>query len=553
MSLPAPSTRRNPARIGVLGIVLALAATALPATPATADQRLLSTFQDDARILDGSLTKRNATLQEIQALGAQRIRLTVAWRTLAPAPAETTKPTGFDGADPNAYPAEGWVRLDAAIAAIQARGMSVHLNPTSPAPSWATSEATDGRLEAVTDPDPAEFGAFVAALGRRYDGRFVPPGRSTPLPKVTVWSIWNEPNRATSLSPQWTGTGATAHAASPQRYRALLDAAWTGLTATGHHPSRGDIVLIGETAPKGIHPAVKVTSATDGVPPLPFLRSLYCVSELSIPLRGPAATAVGCPETPAPAAFAAAHPALFAMTGVAHHPYELRVAPGELPEFPNAFVTMANLPTLTQQLDRLMSRYAVKRTPVPVYLTEYGYQTNPPDDVAPSLGRQAAWINEAEYIAWSNPRVRTTAQHLLVDEGPMAGDVGEDAKWATFQTGLRFGFGSESPGKAKPGLDAYRTVLNLPATTATRSGTLRVWGRVRPDAAAPGASRRVEIQVRPRGSRAFRRVATAKPTRFGFFTRSIRVDRSGSVRLRWTQRSTRYLSRSAGFTVPKRG
>jgi len=65
--------------------VAAAAALALLAGPASAAVRE-STIQDDARLLDGSSAQRRATLDEMKALGADRVRVTVLWRRLAPAP-----------------------------------------------------------------------------------------------------------------------------------------------------------------------------------------------------------------------------------------------------------------------------------------------------------------------------------------------------------------------------------------------------------------------------------------------------------------------------------
>ena len=92
----------------------------------------------------------------------------------------------------------------------------------------------------------------------------------------------------------------------PAIYRSLVDAAWSGLRASGHG---GDTILIGETANRGI------------LEPTPFTQELYCVRRSLRPLTGNAAAEFGCPQSGDRAAFGRAHPGLFAITGWAHHPY----------------------------------------------------------------------------------------------------------------------------------------------------------------------------------------------------------------------------------------
>ena len=82
------------------------------------------------------------------------------------------------------------------------------------------------------------------------------------------------------------------------------------------------------------------------------------------------------------------------------------------------FAPLADLGRLEQALDRSVAAYGVTRR-LPIYLTEYGYETNPPNPfrgVAPAT--QAAYLDEAEYLAWRDPRVRTLSQFLLRDSRP---------------------------------------------------------------------------------------------------------------------------------------
>ncbi|WP_320670230.1 hypothetical protein [Patulibacter defluvii] len=527
--------------IPLTAALLTLFATA----SASANTRLESTFQDDPRIVYGSDAVRQKTLDEAKALGVQRVRVTAFWYLIAPARDQTTRPANFDPTDPNAYAASDWERYDRIVSEIRQRGMQVNLNPSAPGPLWAMSGAFDERLADRTNPNPAEFGAFIGALGRRYSGSFVPAGQTAPLPRIDYWSIWNEPNQGAWLSPQWSSTQKTAVEQSPPLYRKLVDASWIALHATGHGD---DTILIGETAPKGQHSLSNLKSRGTPMDAMRFLRRVYCLNDRLGFLTGGDAAKVECPETPNPAEFTAAHPGLFQMTGYAHHPYELVRSPTSRPDYPDDWVTTANLGSLTDQLERIMARYKVKRSTVPLYLTEYGYQSNPPDTgiSAVSLNKQAAWINEAEYIAWRNRYVRTLAQFLLYDDAPVPGETDPDQKWSTFQTGLRFGPGSGRDGKAKPAYDAYRLPFFLPKRTAARNGNLKVWGRVRPGGGS--GPRDVELQLRDAKGR-YKRFKQFKTSKYGFVNKTVRVRRASALRLAWKSGSKTYYSRGVSFRV----
>jgi hypothetical protein len=281
-----------------LAVLVALAALVSPEA-ARASPRQESTFQDDALLVYGTAAQQAARLATLSALGADRVRVTLQWRLVAPAAGEARKPDGFDGADPAAYPAGAWDRYDRLVRLAEERNLGVNLDVTAPAPNWATG-TPPGRpdIDATFDPSAAEFGAFVRAAALRYPG-------------VHYWSIWNEPNDTAWLTPQWlrdprdrTRWVPTA----PQVYRRLVDAAWTALQETGHGH---DTILVGETAPKGALEAQGVTRSIDAQR---FIRELYCVDDHLQFYKGTSAEVRACPTTNQVAGFVAAHPALFATT-----------------------------------------------------------------------------------------------------------------------------------------------------------------------------------------------------------------------------------------------
>ena len=138
----------------------------------------------------------------------------------------------------------------------------------------------------------------------------------------------------------------------------------------------------------------------------------------------------------------------------AHHPY-----PTSRNETPSsggcghcATITMATLERLLREVQRA---WPGKR----VWLTEYGYQTNPPDRyLGVSHQAQARYLGEGSLRAYRAPRVDLLIHYLVRDEA----DVGR------FQSGL-----FTAAGTAKPSASAFP----LPLAAAAR-GT--VWGQVRP-------------------------------------------------------------------------
>ena len=136
------------------------------------------------------------------------------------------------------------------------------------------------------------------------------------------------------------------------------------------------------------------------------------------------------------------------------------------------------------------------------------------------MNRQAGYLNESDYIAWKDPRVRSVAQYEMRDE----------TNPALFQSGLRF-----ADGRVKPGFFAYR----LPIWVVRSGAGVRVWGQVRP--AADSAAETVAIQHDPAGGENFQTVATATTSGpKGFF--SVRITgqgRAGTWRLAWKQFTSR--------------
>ena len=469
-------------------------------------------FQDNQLLL-GDPGHLDQTLQTLSSLGVQRLRITVEWNLIAPDPNSSRAPAGFDGSDPADYPAGAWGPYDAIVQAAARYGLGVNFNVTGGVPRWAVGRrGAPSYLTPVWYPSASAFGAFVNAVATRYSGSYTPVGGSAPLPRVGFWSVWNEPNvGSSSLSPQ-TVNGVEV---GPRLYRGLLDAAWSALQATGHG---GDTILIGELASTG-HPD---PGSTLGMEPLRFVRALYCVDSGFRELRGAAAAARGCPTNGSGSAhFRARNPALFQATGWGHHPYHLNAAPNVAsPPADADWVTLADLPKLESSLDRIQRVYGSHKR-FPIYLTEYGFDTNPPqlfNSVSPA--KQATYLNEAEYMTWRDPRVQTLSQYLLKDDRLVDG-----ARYSAFASGLEF-----INGTAKPSFAAYRLPIWMPSVRVKRGHSLEVWGCVRPAKRYPsGAIGSVLILL---NGHAVRSVKITNPA--GYFDVRVTFPRSGTVRLAWT-------------------
>jgi hypothetical protein len=552
-----------------LATACALTALVAPAR-AVASTTQESMLQDDNELVYSSPDRVAAVLAQLASLGVERIRVSVIWALVAPNPTSTTRPN-FDATNPAAYPAGAWDRYDVLVTDAQADGIQVDFDVTSPAPYWATGHSPSSipiKFKKNYLPSAVQFGQFVQAVGTRYSGSYaapvpappptptptlfglpLPPGllgtptpaptpaTRAPLPRVDYWEIWNEPNEAGWLTPQWQRgpirlIGArhkrritTWIEQSPVTYRGLLDRAWSALGATGHG---GDTILVGDTSAKG--------SVSHGIlpamPPMTFLRALYCVGNSNRPLTGMRAAQLSCPTSGQPGAFGAQHPGLLEASGYADHPYSFTLAPNIHSSNP-AWATLADLPRLERTLQRIFASYAVPAPDgVPLYLTEYGYKSNPPNPfVSTSPAQQAAYINEGEYMAWSDPYVRTLAQFELVDAGPQTGEpVGTPAYWGTFQTGL-----ISLAGVPKPSYFSYRIPIWLPSP---RHGPrVTVWGQLRP--ANHAGPQTAIIEYEPAGTSAFkpiRSVQTASPQ--GFVVAHLALAQPGLLRIAWIDPGT---------------
>ncbi|WP_205698395.1 hypothetical protein [Conexibacter sp. SYSU D00693] len=453
-------------------VAVMLSSLLIPVAAAEAKPNLFSVMMDDDVLVYRDDTTRDRALQRMQSLGVDVVRVTLLWSVVADEARDTkAKDRRFKqlkASNPKAYPKLNWDRYDRLVRAAQRLGIRVYFNITGPGPKWghAKAPASQKRNAATWKPKPSEFYKFVQAVGKRYSGQFKDEndGRFA-LPRVSMWSIWNEPNQAGWLSPQWED----GKPSSAIQYRKLYDYGYRGLVSTGH---ASDAIMIGETAPLG----VDRKDARSPMRPKEFIRSMYCVDDTGAPLGGDAAAALGCSWWDRKKTLPA--------TWWAHHPYTKNVGPTVKDKSPDS-LTMANIEDLPNFLDAIGQKTGRVKTGIDILSAEFGFETNPPDKYSGvPMETQATWINQGELQAFLSPRIIGQTQFLLYDVGPRTkNSAGSKAYWSTYQSGL-FTRGDQ----AKPALTAYRQPLLVFPTgqvdPATNRPTYTLWGalRFRPEA-----------------------------------------------------------------------
>ena len=85
-------------------------------------------------MLQAGPAARERALADVAALGADGVRALVLWADVAPVPHGARPPAGFDPADPATYPPARWDPLDELVRGASARGLSLLLSPSTPAP-----------------------------------------------------------------------------------------------------------------------------------------------------------------------------------------------------------------------------------------------------------------------------------------------------------------------------------------------------------------------------------------------------------------------------------
>jgi hypothetical protein len=240
-------------------------------------------------------------------------------------------------------------------------------------------------------------------LATRYNGR---QGHGT----VALWSVWNEPNLQLFLTPQFVGKKIVG----PANYAKLYKAAYAGIKS-GNPLSK---VAIGETSARGRDKPLAGVSAS--LAPGTFAKYLAKVPGLKF-------------------------------DAWAHHPYPTspNLPPTQKVRYPN--VVLLTLPTFEKDLKTFFHRS------VPVWITEYGHETKPPDPHGVSYATQSKYAVQALNIAKNDPNVQMFIWFVF-----------HDTTGNPWQSGL-----FTSGGSQKPAYDAFGAVARLTdgTTFTVKAGT----------------------------------------------------------------------------------
>lgn len=474
-------------------VALAAAVLALLALPigASASSTMLTGIADE-NVLNNALPNgtavpspipggQDATVAKWKASGVQNVRMFAQWDKLVPQDSKTAlkAPTGFDASNPASY---DFTALDAKIDLVRRHGMSITLVVTGPGPVWGTRDPA--RRNPKLNPVPAKFGQFAAAVAKHVAAR------------VDRYIIWNEPNLATWLQPQWGCTSAGhCTASSPHLYRLLAEAGYGAIHANDPVAQ----VAIGGTSPTG---SKIVSGFNTSSQPLRFLRQMACLNEKYKPIR------TGSCKDFKPLSGEA----------LSYHPHSVELSPGH-PDPDRNNARMADIPRLTGVLDKITrtGRLKVKgASKMPLWFDEYGYETNPPDKINGRISpkQAAAWAQWGWSVAARNPRVQMLSQYEWFDETTRTDPDAGGNRW---QSGLYF-----IDGRPKPLAAAF----SQPIFGWRSAKSAGVWGQARPG----NTTIKVRLQ-RSSGSGGFRDYKTITTNANGVF--QVSVPKSGSARYRF--------------------
>lgn len=473
--LPRLRLRRHAAYLGLLVAIVSVSAasattgaSSAPAYRSLADpNRPLATAVLDPDNLGGP--EADTAYTNLRRTGARFVRMFVNWAQVAPDSAK--KPAGFDARDPGDT-AYQWAALDKQVTKAVAEGFAPIVYVQT-APRWAqpcTAKSTACR------PSPSELAQFMTAAARRYSGSF------SRLPRVRYWQIWNEPNLDAHLVPQYEANGRPA---SPDWYRSMVNAAAGAI----HSVRKDNVVVAGGLSPFGPWPGTR-----DKVAPLTFMRQLLCLSSG----RNPKSV---CRKR-------------VRFDVWAHHPYTSG-GPTHRAYSPND-VSAPDLWKMRVLLDAAARAGNLQsRSPVAFWVTEFAWDTNPPDPKGVPEELHARWVAEALYRMWDQG-VSLVTWFTLRDQ-PFTSST-------PFQAGLYFrgssGIKSDTP---KMALTAFRFPFVAFRQQAKKS--VMYWGR------SPAGRSAVIVEQKQQG--AWRIVETLRPNGYGIFKgRHASAATSGFLRAR---------------------
>lgn len=470
---------RQPRRVGLGWSVVAAAALLLAATAAgpgsshAANAGLpLETAIVDPFGVGGKLRE----FSTVRALGATKVSIMLNWSETAPV---SDPGPSFHAADPS-DPHYRWGTVDREVEQAVRAGLDPILQIASaPAPSWAQLAPPRGYSGPSNLPNPTALAAFARAAAIRYSAHF------EGLPRVRYWEAWNEPNLGTFLAPQLY----RAKPIAPGVYARMVNA----LAAAVKAVNPDNLVIAGALAPfRDLTPETHAQDKDWG--PLSFMRSLLCVSRTLRPTCG--------------------RKVRFDIWST--HPYTSG-GPTHKAELPND-VSLGDLPKMRALLDAaVQADHVVSRGTVGFWVTEFSWDSNPPDSGGVPTRLLKRWVPQALYEMWRDG-VSLVTWFSLRDQ-PMQS--------SPYQAGLFY-----EDGRPKPYLEGFR----FPLVAFPRASGVYVWGRT-----PSGETGRVLIEQRS-GQSGWKRLGIVKTDRYGIFQQTFRASRTGWVRGRLVGTSERTLA-----------
>jgi hypothetical protein len=484
--------RRAAALLLACGLLIALA---LPAS-APAKRPLVTSFAGVDTYQSTDSSTRNLWFGRTADAGAGYVRLSMGWNTIAAnRPPDPTNPgsTSYD-----------FSTFDGAIRDARAHGLKV-LVTVNNAPAWAEGPGRPADAAAGSWMlNPQDVANFMQAVAARYSGNFDPDGvgGQPTLPAIQAIEVWNEPNSSDWINPQFQGKTIL----SGDSYRAMLNASYKAIKSV----SPQTLVVAAGTDPYGDPPGGPYPGTTQRVRPVTFWEQVLCVRPVKSKKKKKG-------KKPAPTKFARTPncqaPAMFDV--LAHHPVD-NTGAGPLKSGPTK--DDASTPDLGRIVSVLRGAEKAGTTlggHHPVWVTEFWWDSKPPNSSGAKLATQAKWIEQSLYLFWKAGA--SLAVNFQIADTPARPNV-----HAGFQSGVYF-----NDGRPKPSLTAFEFPF---VTDRINSSRLLAWGK------AP-ESGKLLIQ-RQQGNR-WITVKKLRVAKGDVFTSKLRL--SGKQRLRATVAGTQSL------------
>ena len=206
----------------------------------------MSVIEDSATFL--GLTERDpdVALREARALGADAVRMYISWRRAVAQPGAVHRAGRLQASPTTRSPGYNWGPYDRLVRSRPVQWAEGHrdrrpghavvgfaANPNAARIRWRASAGSG--WSCYWKPDPKLFGKFVGAVAAtRFRG------------KVSLYSVWNEPNLENYLLPQRRRTKAGVVDMGGKQLRELYIAGYRAIRANDRRRARK--VLFGETS-----------------------------------------------------------------------------------------------------------------------------------------------------------------------------------------------------------------------------------------------------------------------------------------------------------------